>query len=402
MPIVRKKYSYEVEADYYSTRWPTSAQGYTGLAPYLTAWLGGSTESTFSGKLVLDIGAGEATYSRLIAESYKPSLVIALDLFHRRLAPAAMNSNLQNFTAVAGDCLQLPFKDSSFDVVFGSLVLHQIGNLDGVLSEIRRVLRPGGVYVGIEPNIWNPIILWRHLFGEHSKNQYLLRKSTLNHVERIGFDIGVRYFYWKRPGVRSIFFTTCIGLMLSKKNIEISDETARFRKAIVIPRGKRHQLIYRADLKERVADESPQVGAICVARNPFQAVSFLVQWVRTYGFIEGVRIALKLTFGSRILAVILVGPEIAAYAWLYPGSLCVYPTDKNDVAIALVSTRTFFRGKGLARVLIKRLYNVAAQMGHAALFIETAADNQRMIKVIEGVGRWDLVGTFLRLGCRFE
>jgi predicted SAM-dependent methyltransferase len=45
------------------------------------------------------------------------------------------------------DLLNLPFKDQSYDVIFASHVLEHIKNDEKALSEIRRVLKPGGIAI---------------------------------------------------------------------------------------------------------------------------------------------------------------------------------------------------------------------------------------------------------------
>jgi 2-polyprenyl-3-methyl-5-hydroxy-6-metoxy-1,4-benzoquinol methylase len=66
---------------------------------------------------------------------------------------------------VVGDVRSLPFADASFDVVFSYSVLQHLAKEDVpvVVSEIRRVLRPGGI-VWIEmPNARGPLNLARQL-----------------------------------------------------------------------------------------------------------------------------------------------------------------------------------------------------------------------------------------------
>jgi SAM-dependent methyltransferase len=61
---------------------------------------------------------------------------------------------------VAGLAGELPFEDESFDVVLYRLVLHHIafqGPLGPVLEEARRLLRPGGALVAVEPGLWHPV-----------------------------------------------------------------------------------------------------------------------------------------------------------------------------------------------------------------------------------------------------
>jgi SAM-dependent methyltransferase len=61
---------------------------------------------------------------------------------------------------LAGRAGELPLPDASFDVVLYRLVLHHIayqGPLAPVLGEARRLLRPGGALVAVEPGSWHPV-----------------------------------------------------------------------------------------------------------------------------------------------------------------------------------------------------------------------------------------------------
>lgn len=60
---------------------------------------------------------------------------------------------------VEGDATKLPYKDSSFDVVFVTYALHHFpskASLDKVSAEVHRVLKSGGLYYIFEPNGLNP------------------------------------------------------------------------------------------------------------------------------------------------------------------------------------------------------------------------------------------------------
>ena len=52
-----------------------------------------------------------------------------------------------------GDISSLPFPDGSFDMVTVAWVLHHVDGeeLDRILDEVRRVLRPGGIFLMLEP-----------------------------------------------------------------------------------------------------------------------------------------------------------------------------------------------------------------------------------------------------------
>jgi SAM-dependent methyltransferase len=62
--------------------------------------------------------------------------------------------------AVAGRAGELALADASFDVVLYRLVLHHIafqGPLSPCFREARRLLRPGGALVAVEPSLWHPV-----------------------------------------------------------------------------------------------------------------------------------------------------------------------------------------------------------------------------------------------------
>jgi len=213
-----KQYSYEAERAYYSRGWPRSAKPYLHLEPYFRCWM--DPDSVFTGKRVLEIGAGELMASRLIAARFQPRHIVATDLLWERMRPAFREDRSSVLAAMAGDCFNLPFRDGAFDVVFGNLILHQLPELPQTVSEVRRVLSPGGVYIGWEPNPFNPVILYRYFFLPHSPNQYLFWPWRFGPVfQQMGFRLQTRYFYARRPGVQTRWMATCIGLMATKESV---------------------------------------------------------------------------------------------------------------------------------------------------------------------------------------
>ena len=74
-------------------------------------------------------------------------------------AKAAFARSATDAHTVTGDAGRLPFADESFDAVLIRDVLHHIGDVAGVLAGARRVLRPGGTLLLVEPNRTSPLIL---------------------------------------------------------------------------------------------------------------------------------------------------------------------------------------------------------------------------------------------------
>jgi ubiquinone/menaquinone biosynthesis C-methylase UbiE len=211
-----KTFSYELEKHYYSQQWPQEPTPFHHLEPYLRCWL--DPDTVFTGKTVLDIGAGECTYTRLIADRFQPKGIVACELFRERMLPAARSNRAPNLAFVAGDALKLPFWDGSFDVVFAGGVLSQIPNLGSALSELKRVLKPQGLFIGWEPNPFNPVIAYRYFFKPHSANQYLFWPWLIRRAfEAEGFHLTMRYFYAKLPRVGNRFLGTCMGMYAGLK-----------------------------------------------------------------------------------------------------------------------------------------------------------------------------------------
>lgn len=214
-PASPQTFSAARERDYYARHWPRAVKPYRHLARYLRGWL--DPDRVFRGRCVLDVGAGECTYTRLIAERFSPRVVVACDLFRERMAPAAQAPHPAGLHFTTGNGLQLPFRNGAFDVVFGSFVLHQLPDLRDAVQEIHRVLRPGGCYIGIEPSPYHPLHVARYLFGPHSPNQYLLGPRHLAAFTDAGCSLTIRYFYAKRPWLRGRLFGTCMGITATMK-----------------------------------------------------------------------------------------------------------------------------------------------------------------------------------------
>lgn len=113
-------------------------------------------DACYSGKVMLDLGAGMGGLSvaalrefaplglRLHAMDYNP------DYCHIARLRAERYSLTLPVAVAAGE--RLPYPDSSFDIVTCLDVLEHVADAGAVLSEIHRVLVPGGVALTTVPN----------------------------------------------------------------------------------------------------------------------------------------------------------------------------------------------------------------------------------------------------------
>jgi ubiquinone/menaquinone biosynthesis C-methylase UbiE len=93
---------------------------------------------------VLDVGCGPGNFTRTFASEVGDGLVVGLDASRTMLARAAQETDAHNVAYVRGDASALPFRDASFDAVCCFAALYLIEQPMRAVSEIVRVLAPGG------------------------------------------------------------------------------------------------------------------------------------------------------------------------------------------------------------------------------------------------------------------
>ncbi len=102
---------------------------------------------------VLEIGSGTGVYTRFLLSDF--ARITAIDNDPRMVREAKIL--FPKARIVNADARCLPFRNNSFDVVFGVSVIHHISNRNAVFREAARVLKKGGLAVFCEPNLWNPM-----------------------------------------------------------------------------------------------------------------------------------------------------------------------------------------------------------------------------------------------------
>jgi ubiquinone/menaquinone biosynthesis C-methylase UbiE len=97
---------------------------------------------------VLDVACGPGILSAAIAKTARE--VVAFDLTPEMLKKAKQRCGEAGLTNVAfreGNATELPFADAAFDAVVTRLSVHHFDDPQRVMSEIFRVLKPGGSFV---------------------------------------------------------------------------------------------------------------------------------------------------------------------------------------------------------------------------------------------------------------
>jgi SAM-dependent methyltransferase len=100
-------------------------------------------------RTVVEIGSGAGANFRYVQPGTKVIAVEPNPYMHRSLRLAAERHGIElEIRDVVGERIDLP--DSSTDAVISSLVLCTVANPSQVVSEVHRVLRPGGRYSYLE------------------------------------------------------------------------------------------------------------------------------------------------------------------------------------------------------------------------------------------------------------
>jgi GT2 family glycosyltransferase/SAM-dependent methyltransferase len=120
------------------------------------------------GKIVLDIACGEGYGSNLLATTAQS--VIGVDISDKAIDHARAKYVRDNLSFKTGSCLQIPMEDKSVDAVVCLETLEHVREQARLLSELRRVLRPGGLLVISTPN--------RQEYAGNNKNTFHERELT--------------------------------------------------------------------------------------------------------------------------------------------------------------------------------------------------------------------------------
>ena len=102
--------------------------------------------SSIVDKRLLEIGSGTGFQLRELRKHCRQCIGVDLQ------SSVALTSRVADVLVYDGR--NLPFRDASFDVVYSSNVLEHVDDLFDLLSECRRVLRPGGRAIHVVPSHW--------------------------------------------------------------------------------------------------------------------------------------------------------------------------------------------------------------------------------------------------------
>ena len=149
--LVRREYADESRFAVRAAAW----QSATGPDPRELAF---RAVAEVAPRRVLEVGSGRGEAADRIRREVGCD-VVAVDQSERMVEL----TRARRVEAIHGDVLNLPFEDGSFDCALAAWMLYHVSDLDRGLSELARVLRPGGRLVAVTNSETNLRELWEPL-----------------------------------------------------------------------------------------------------------------------------------------------------------------------------------------------------------------------------------------------
>ncbi|MHB8896981.1 MAG: class I SAM-dependent methyltransferase [Candidatus Geothermincolia bacterium] len=180
-------------------------------------WAYDVAASLCAGRRVLDVGCyagyGESRLSNVARE------VVAIDIDERAISHANATNLFSNVTFITTNALEMPFEDSSFDVVIAMQLFEHLepSKTDRFLAAVRRVLVDDGLFVLATPNRKIRIPIREKPFNPLHLREYdakTLEDVLANHFPNVDL-IGIRAAEWieqlERRRVRQLAWKCYIG-----------------------------------------------------------------------------------------------------------------------------------------------------------------------------------------------
>ena len=145
---------------------------------------------------ILDFGCGTGDFIEKLTK-YNPKKIVGIDISEISIEKAKEKTKNINtdINLYVDNCEKTKFEDNSFDIVYGTGILHHL-EFNKCLDEIHRILKFNGSLVFVEPLGTNPIInLYRKLTpNSRSKDEHPLINKDFEYINNKFTNINVKYY----------------------------------------------------------------------------------------------------------------------------------------------------------------------------------------------------------------
>tara|TARA_B100000029_G_scaffold182255_1_gene179883 strand:- start:535 stop:1278 length:744 start_codon:yes stop_codon:yes gene_type:complete len=145
---------------------------------------------------VLDYGCGVGNFAEEVI-LFKPKKIIAVDISKEAIKKAKKKLKERdiNLDYRVDNCESLSLDSNSFDVAYGSGILHHL-NLKKSLNELNRVLRKDGTIIFVEPLATNPLINIYRKFtpNDRSADEHPFKSDDIKLIKSIFKNVEIKYY----------------------------------------------------------------------------------------------------------------------------------------------------------------------------------------------------------------
>lgn len=211
------------------------------------------------GKNILDLGCGIGEQAVYLGKN--GARVTAVDISDGLLKIAeslAKREKVDDYVSVRNMPVEaLEYKDNYFDIVYGREILHHVDIGKGI-KEIKRVLKPAGLSIFIEPLEGNPLIwIYRKIAGR-------FRTSTEKPLSREDFKIISQEFPDMKQKNFYLFSLIIFGIyFIYKRFIIRNDDLHYWMKDIEKGKAMRHAFLFFQYIDKIVLKILPFLKTFC-------------------------------------------------------------------------------------------------------------------------------------------
>ena len=145
---------------------------------------------------ILDYGCGIGQSLQEVVK-FNPKKIFGIDISEVSIQKAkdTIQKSNSNVELLVDNCEKTKFNDSTFDIIYGSGILHHL-DISLCLKEMHRILKPGGRFLFIEPLGTNPMInFYRKLTpNSRSKDEHPLINDDFELIKSNFNKLQIKYY----------------------------------------------------------------------------------------------------------------------------------------------------------------------------------------------------------------
>lgn len=123
------------------------------------------TQVDLTGRMVLEVSCGHGGGASYLTRTLRPEKYTGLDLNPKGVEFCKKRHQVKGLDFVQGDAGNLPFSDEAFDAVINVEASHCYPDFPRFLSEVTRVLKPGGHFLYTDFRFSDGIAGWEDAIG---------------------------------------------------------------------------------------------------------------------------------------------------------------------------------------------------------------------------------------------